>query len=83
MAAASSRFLRKGAISRPATPTKAKQKDLFDSYELPSLDLLADPPPDTAPKLLTAPLLVRSAKCHQKCPSKRHRRQPATPRSRC
>ena len=31
----------------PARP----QKDLFDNYELPSLDLLADPPPHTAPKL--------------------------------
>ena len=35
---------------RPAKPGKA-QKDLFDSYQLPSLELLADPPKDTAPKL--------------------------------
>src|SRR5688500_8537530 len=37
---------------RPAKPgAKAQQKDLFDSYQLPSLDLLADTPKDTAPKL--------------------------------
>jgi S-DNA-T family DNA segregation ATPase FtsK/SpoIIIE len=30
---------------------KAKQKDLFANYELPSLDLLEDPAPDKAPKL--------------------------------
>jgi DNA segregation ATPase FtsK/SpoIIIE, S-DNA-T family len=35
---------------RPAKPGKA-QKDLFDSYQLPSLDLLADPPPDKGQKL--------------------------------
>jgi S-DNA-T family DNA segregation ATPase FtsK/SpoIIIE len=35
---------------RPAKPGKV-QKDLFDSYQLPSLELLADPPKDTAPKL--------------------------------
>src|SRR5690606_27115678 len=35
---------------RPAKPGKA-QKDLFDSVELPSLDLLANAPKDTAPKL--------------------------------
>jgi S-DNA-T family DNA segregation ATPase FtsK/SpoIIIE len=39
------------APPRPASPTKAKQKDLFDSYELPSLDLLENAPVDTAPKL--------------------------------
>ncbi|MEO6152387.1 MAG: DNA translocase FtsK, partial [Croceibacterium sp.] len=39
------------APPRPAAPGKAKQKDLFDSYQLPSLDLLADAPPETAPKL--------------------------------
>jgi S-DNA-T family DNA segregation ATPase FtsK/SpoIIIE len=37
---------------RPARPAgKARQQDLFDTYQLPSLDLLADPPADTAPKL--------------------------------
>lgn len=35
---------------RPAKLAKA-QKDLFDSFELPSLDLLANAPKDTAPKL--------------------------------
>lgn len=29
----------------------AKQGDLFDQYELPALDLLADPPPNSAPKI--------------------------------
>ena len=49
--------------SRPRSPTRrqpprprqdhrqGRQEDLFDSYELPSLDLLADPPADTAPKI--------------------------------
>src|SRR5690606_28108709 len=41
--------------SQPPRPArlagKAQQKDLFDSCELPSLDLLADPPADNAPKL--------------------------------
>jgi DNA segregation ATPase FtsK/SpoIIIE, S-DNA-T family len=37
---------------RPARPAgKARQKDLFENYQLPSLDLLADPPADNAPKL--------------------------------
>ncbi|KRA80431.1 DNA translocase FtsK [Altererythrobacter sp. Root672] len=36
---------------RPAKTMGKAQKDLFDSYQLPSLDLLADPPKDTAPKL--------------------------------
>ncbi|MBT2135503.1 DNA translocase FtsK 4TM domain-containing protein [Croceibacterium sp. LX-88] len=36
---------------RPAKLTGKAQKDLFDSYQLPSLDLLADPPKDTGPKL--------------------------------
>ena len=37
---------------RPAKIGKARQKDLFDEdYELPSLDLLGDPPPSAAPKL--------------------------------
>jgi DNA segregation ATPase FtsK/SpoIIIE, S-DNA-T family len=35
---------------RPAKPGKAQQ-DLFDSYQLPSLDLLTDPPPDKGQKL--------------------------------
>jgi len=39
------------APPRPATPAKARQRDMFDTYQLPSLDLLADPPPDNAPKL--------------------------------
>jgi len=30
---------------------KAQQQDLFESYQLPSLDLLADPPVDKVPKL--------------------------------
>jgi S-DNA-T family DNA segregation ATPase FtsK/SpoIIIE len=36
---------------RPAKLADKAQKDLFDSYRLPSLDLLADAPQDTAPKL--------------------------------
>ncbi len=36
---------------RPAKLAGKTQQDLFDSYQLPSLDLLADPPKDTAPKL--------------------------------
>jgi len=36
---------------KPARPSKARQKDLFADFELPSLDLLADPPADNAPKL--------------------------------
>jgi S-DNA-T family DNA segregation ATPase FtsK/SpoIIIE len=39
------------APPRPASLAKAKQKDLFDNYQLPSLDLLTDAPPETAPKL--------------------------------
>ncbi|WP_067734523.1 DNA translocase FtsK [Novosphingobium naphthalenivorans] len=31
--------------------TGSRQKDLFDQYELPSLDLLADPPPNTQQKI--------------------------------
>ena len=38
-----------------ATPAKlgseSRQKDLFDKYELPSLDLLADPPANSQPKV--------------------------------
>jgi len=41
--------------TQPPRPAKAaaptRQKDLFDEYELPSLDLLSDPPPSSAPKL--------------------------------
>jgi S-DNA-T family DNA segregation ATPase FtsK/SpoIIIE len=37
---------------RPAAATaRASQKDLFANYELPSLDLLEDPPEDSRPKL--------------------------------
>ncbi len=37
---------------KPATPgKKGTQRDLFAAYELPSLDLLADPPPDKGKKL--------------------------------
>ncbi|WP_284124134.1 DNA translocase FtsK [Parerythrobacter aestuarii] len=39
------------APPRKAAPSKAKQRDMFADYELPSLDLLTDPGPDTAPKL--------------------------------
>jgi S-DNA-T family DNA segregation ATPase FtsK/SpoIIIE len=37
---------------RPAKPAaKTQQKDLFESCQLPGLDLLTDPPRDTGPKL--------------------------------
>jgi S-DNA-T family DNA segregation ATPase FtsK/SpoIIIE len=37
---------------RPARAAgKARQQDLFETYQLPSLDLLEDPPAETAPKL--------------------------------
>ncbi|GAA0267411.1 hypothetical protein GCM10009127_03860 [Alteraurantiacibacter aestuarii] len=39
------------APPRPARATKARQKDLFAEYDLPSLDLLENPPTDNAPKL--------------------------------
>ncbi|MFN2099060.1 DNA translocase FtsK 4TM domain-containing protein [Altererythrobacter sp. MF3-039] len=40
------------APPRPArSKAKSKQKELFADYELPSLELLADPPANTAPKL--------------------------------
>ncbi|ABC64461.1 DNA segregation ATPase [Erythrobacter litoralis HTCC2594] len=39
------------APPKQATAAKAKQRDMFANYELPSLDLLTDPGPDTAPKL--------------------------------
>jgi len=35
----------------PATPRKPQQKDLFEGFDLPSLDLLEDAPVDTAPPL--------------------------------
>ncbi|WP_298307096.1 DNA translocase FtsK 4TM domain-containing protein [uncultured Erythrobacter sp.] len=45
-------------ISDPSAPpkranpaTKKNQRDMFATFELPSLDLLGDPPEDTAPKL--------------------------------
>jgi len=41
--------------SSPAKPARlegrARQKDLFDQFELPSLDLLEDPPANNAPKV--------------------------------
>ncbi|ALE17608.1 Cell division protein FtsK [Altererythrobacter epoxidivorans] len=39
------------APPKPATIAKAKQRDMFASFDLPSLDLLADVPENTAPKL--------------------------------
>ncbi|MGN6496804.1 MAG: DNA translocase FtsK 4TM domain-containing protein, partial [Tsuneonella sp.] len=40
------------AAPRPAKPAaRQAQKDLFANYQLPSLDLLAEPPPNAAPKL--------------------------------
>ncbi|GGE05467.1 hypothetical protein GCM10011515_26240 [Tsuneonella deserti] len=40
------------APPKPVRPAaKAAQKDLFASYQLPSLDLLSNPPPQAAPKL--------------------------------
>ncbi|MFU7529124.1 DNA translocase FtsK [Qipengyuania sp. ASV99] len=39
------------APPRRAEPAKTNQRDMFAAYELPSLDLLADPPLETAPKL--------------------------------
>jgi S-DNA-T family DNA segregation ATPase FtsK/SpoIIIE len=50
---------------RPAKPGK-QQKDLFDSYQLPSLDLLADPPKDTAAQARQASL-ERNARCSRTC----------------
>ncbi|HNJ48218.1 MAG TPA: DNA translocase FtsK, partial [Novosphingobium sp.] len=41
--------------TRPAKPAqlsgRSRQGDLFDSYELPALDLLTDPPPSSAKKI--------------------------------
>ena len=39
------------APPKKARPSKAKQKDMFAEYDLPSMDLLADPPEDKSPKL--------------------------------
>ncbi|WP_394730440.1 DNA translocase FtsK [Altererythrobacter sp. GH1-8] len=39
------------APPKPAKMAKPKQRDMFATYELPTLDLLADPPVDKAPKL--------------------------------
>jgi DNA segregation ATPase FtsK/SpoIIIE, S-DNA-T family len=39
------------APPRAARPGKARQKDLFEKFDLPSLDLLTDAPVDSAPKL--------------------------------
>lgn len=39
------------APPRAARPGKARQKDLFEKFNLPSLDLLTDAPADAAPKL--------------------------------
>ncbi|MBM3595164.1 MAG: DNA translocase FtsK [Alphaproteobacteria bacterium] len=45
-------------IVDPSSPARAarpaggkRQKDLFEQFDLPSLDLLADPPPNSAPKI--------------------------------
>ncbi|WP_296719371.1 DNA translocase FtsK 4TM domain-containing protein [Erythrobacter sp.] len=39
------------APPKRALPTKTAQKDMFAAFNLPSLDLLAEPPVDKAPKL--------------------------------
>ena len=39
------------APPKPAKAAKPKQRDMFATYELPTLELLADPPADKAPKL--------------------------------
>ncbi len=39
------------APPKRAEPAKKNQRDMFAAFELPSLDLLADPPEDTGPKL--------------------------------
>ncbi|MEL7445311.1 MAG: DNA translocase FtsK 4TM domain-containing protein [Pseudomonadota bacterium] len=39
------------APPRKAAMPKTKQRDMFATFDLPSLDLLADPPEDSAPKL--------------------------------
>ena len=49
------------APPRPAKPNKAKQKDLFADYDLPSLDLLEDPPAHNG-KVLDKLALERNAR---------------------
>lgn len=39
------------APPKRAVPAKANQRDMFAAFNLPSLDLLAEPPTETAPKL--------------------------------
>ncbi|MBA4164036.1 MAG: cell division protein FtsK [Erythrobacter sp.] len=39
------------APPRKAAPDRARQRDMFAAFSLPSLDLLADPPKDKVPKL--------------------------------
>ena len=39
------------APPKRAAPAKSNQRDMFATYELPSLDLLAEPPQDSAPRL--------------------------------
>ena len=39
------------APPKRAEPARKNQRDMFATYELPSLDLLADPPADSGPKL--------------------------------
>ncbi len=39
------------APPKKAAPAKQNQRDMFATYSLPSLDLLAEPPQDNAPKL--------------------------------
>jgi S-DNA-T family DNA segregation ATPase FtsK/SpoIIIE len=39
------------APPKRAAPTKTSQRDMFAAFNLPSLDLLAEPPRETAPKL--------------------------------
>jgi S-DNA-T family DNA segregation ATPase FtsK/SpoIIIE len=39
------------APPKRAAPAKANQRDMFAAFNLPSLDLLAEPPKETAPKL--------------------------------
>ncbi|MEL7188478.1 MAG: DNA translocase FtsK 4TM domain-containing protein [Pseudomonadota bacterium] len=39
------------APPKRAAPAKANQRDMFASYDLPSMELLADPPSEAAPKL--------------------------------
>nr|WP_217905275.1 DNA translocase FtsK 4TM domain-containing protein [Altererythrobacter lutimaris] len=39
------------APPKPAKQAKPKQRDMFATFELPTLELLADPPVDKAPKL--------------------------------